>query len=71
MLVGQCSRCGKPAALACTVCGRTFCRDDLDADERICSDCAQVKRNPRSSVESRPPPSRPLHRGTRAPGRVQ
>ena len=60
MLVGQCARCGLPASLGCTVCGRTFCRNDLDADERICSDCAAGQKNAKSPVGARSPPSRRL-----------
>lgn len=39
MLIGQCYVCGKPAMLACPMCGRTVCRDDLDADGRLCRPC--------------------------------
>ena len=71
MLVGQCARCGTPAALSCTICGRTYCRRCLDEEERVCADCAQVQRNPKSTVEHRPPPSRKIHRAVPAPGRYQ
>jgi hypothetical protein len=60
MLVGQCVRCGLPASLGCTVCGRTFCRADLDADERLCADCAVGVKNVKSPVGARGPPSRRL-----------
>lgn len=63
MLVGQCARCGMPASLGCTICGRTFCRNCLDADERVCSDCvAGQKAQKGSAVEARSPPSRRLVR---------
>lgn len=71
MIVGQCATCGMPAALSCTLCGRTFCRSHLDEEERVCHDCAQARRNPKSAVENRPPPSRKLQKGPRAPGRYQ
>lgn len=58
MLVGQCARCGMPASLGCTICGRTFCRNCLDADERVCSDCQANARQQKSPVEARAPPSR-------------
>ncbi len=66
MLVGQCASCGMPASLGCTVCGRTFCRKCLDADERICADCLRGQRQGRGPVESRPPPSRRLVRASAA-----
>lgn len=62
MLVGQCARCGMPAALACTICGRTFCRRCLDADERVCSDCLEGQKVAKSPVDQRSPPSRRLVR---------
>ena len=71
VLVGQCAACGVPAALSCTICGRTFCRQHLDEEERVCHDCLHAQRNPKSAVEHRPPPSRKLRRGTPAPGRYQ
>ncbi len=72
MLVGQCARCGLPASLGCTVCGRTFCRNDLDADERVCSDCAASLKNAKSPVSARTPPSRRLAGRPRHPvGRTQ
>jgi hypothetical protein len=58
VLVGQCARCGMPASLGCTICGRTFCRSCLDADERICSDCAAGQKEHKGPVEARSPPSR-------------
>lgn len=71
MLVGQCARCGAPASLGCTVCGRTFCRNCLDSDERTCSDCVEVLKRAKSPVEARPPPSRQMHRRHPTPARVQ
>jgi hypothetical protein len=71
MFVGQCARCGIPATLGCTVCGRTYCRGCLDADERMCAECVQGLRNVKNPVEARAPPSRRVTRGTPAPGRVQ
>ncbi len=48
-----------PATLGCTICGRTFCRNCLDADERICSDCASGQKQQKAgSVDARSPPSR-------------
>jgi hypothetical protein len=67
MLVGQCAACGAPASLGCTICGRTFCRTCLDADERICADCLQGQRKARNPIEARPPPSR---RVARRPSRM-
>ena len=71
MFIGQCARCGSPAALACTVCGRTFCHGCLDEDERTCNDCLQTQRRGQSTVESRQPPSRRVHRSRPAQGRIQ
>lgn len=71
MLVGQCARCGTPASLGCTVCGRTFCRKCLDSDERTCSDCLEVQKHAKSPIESRHPPSRRIHRTPPRPGRLQ
>jgi protein-arginine kinase activator protein McsA len=71
MLVGQCARCGAPASLGCTVCGRTFCRTCLDSEERTCSDCLETQKQVKNPVESRPPPSRRIHRGPLRPGRIQ
>ncbi len=65
MLVGQCASCGLPASLGCTICGRTFCRNCLDSDERVCADCQKSQRTARGPVELRPPPSRRVVR----PGR--
>lgn len=62
MFVGQCARCGMPASLGCTVCGRTFCRNCLDSDERMCSDCAAGLKQQKGSVEARAPPSRRMVR---------
>lgn len=39
MLVGQCYVCGKPAMISCPMCGRTVCRQDMDADGRLCRPC--------------------------------
>ncbi len=58
MLVGQCARCGAPASLGCTVCGRTFCRGCLDSEERMCADCAAAQKNAKGPVAARIPPSR-------------
>jgi len=63
VLVGQCARCGIPATLGCTICGRTFCRQCLDSDERVCADCLEMQKHAKSPVQSRPPPSRRLQRG--------
>lgn len=72
MLVGQCARCGAPASLGCTVCGRTFCRACLDSEERMCSDCQTGQRNAKSPVAARVPPSRRLSARAHARvGRVQ
>lgn len=71
MLVGQCARCGAPATLGCTVCGRTFCRHCLDSDERTCSDCLEVQKRVKNPVENRPPPSRRVLRRPSQPARVQ
>jgi hypothetical protein len=60
MLVSQCAKCGAPATLHCTVCGRTFCRTCLDVDERICGDCHTLQKNAKGSVGVRIPPSRRL-----------
>ena len=71
MLVGQCARCGAPATLGCTICGRTFCRSCLDFEERICSDCLDSQKHAKNPVEARPPPSRRIHRPAARPGRIQ
>jgi hypothetical protein len=72
VLVGQCARCGTPASLGCTVCGRTFCRSCLDADERMCADCVAGLKNAKSPVAARGPPSRRLvARPAPGPGRAQ
>ncbi|HTT26220.1 MAG TPA: hypothetical protein VMH90_04570 [Thermoplasmata archaeon] len=60
MLVGQCARCGAPANLRCTVCGRTYCRKCLDADERICPDCLGMQKRQKGELTARSPPSRRL-----------
>jgi hypothetical protein len=70
MLVGQCARCGVPASLGCTICGRTFCRNCLDADERVCADCLESLKHAKSPVQSRPPPSRRIPKAPPAPGRT-
>ena len=70
MLVGQCARCGTPATLGCTICGRTFCRSCLDSDERVCSDCLEIQKHAKSPVQSRPPPSRRIARAPATPGRT-
>ncbi|HTT73866.1 MAG TPA: hypothetical protein VMG99_06970 [Thermoplasmata archaeon] len=71
MLVGQCARCGAPASLGCTVCGRTVCRSCLDPEERMCLDCESSTRRTKSPIEHRGPPSRKVHRGPAVPGRTQ
>ncbi len=71
MLVGQCARCGTPATLGCTICGRTFCREHLDSDERVCADCLANQKRARSPIEVRSPPSRRMARRPNAPGRTQ
>jgi len=71
VFVGQCARCGAPASLGCTVCGRTMCRQCLDSDERMCSDCATTLHRSKSPVEHRSPPSRKAHRAPVMTGRVQ
>lgn len=71
MLVGQCAACGAPATLGCTICGRTFCRECLDGDERVCSDCLIHLKQAKNPVDARPPPSRRVTRRTPAPGRMQ
>ncbi|MGI0132547.1 MAG: hypothetical protein ACREDK_05580 [Thermoplasmata archaeon] len=58
MLVGSCHRCGAPATLRCSVCARTFCRNHLDADERICPDCAAFQKKQRGAPNLPAPPSR-------------
>jgi hypothetical protein len=60
VLVGSCAKCGLPASLGCTVCGRTFCRNDLDSEERVCADCAMALKNSKGPVAGRTPPSRRL-----------
>jgi hypothetical protein len=70
MLVGQCARCGAPASLGCTVCGRTFCRTCLDADERVCTDCLEVQKRSHGTVGGRSPPSRRFQRPSGATGRA-
>jgi hypothetical protein len=71
MFVGQCARCGIPATLGCTICGRTFCRGCLDTDERLCSDCVHIQRQSKNPVEARAPPSRRIARPAAPAGRVQ
>jgi hypothetical protein len=46
MLVGSCQKCGAPATLRCALCGRTFCRNCLDTDERLCSQCLRLRKHP-------------------------
>jgi hypothetical protein len=58
VLVSQCAKCGLPATLHCTICGRTFCRTCLDADERVCTDCLTLQKRARGVVGVRLPPSR-------------
>lgn len=58
MLVGSCQKCGLPASLRCTFCGRTFCRNCLDEDERMCADCRGLQKRVASPVGPRTPPSR-------------
>jgi hypothetical protein len=60
MLVGTCQRCGAPATLRCAFCGRTFCRDCLDADERMCPDCLAMQKSGKGPVGARVPPSRKI-----------
>jgi hypothetical protein len=58
MLVGTCQRCGAPATLRCSFCGRTFCRNCLDADERMCPDCIAMQKAGKGPTGARLPPSR-------------
>jgi hypothetical protein len=58
MIVASCQKCGAPASLRCMYCGRTFCFHCLDQDERVCSDCMPLHRQPRRSVGQNQPPSR-------------
>jgi hypothetical protein len=71
VFVGQCARCGSPASLGCTVCGRTMCRTCLDPDERMCSECVTAMKHPKNPVEHRSPPSRRVQRAPVAPRRAQ
>ncbi|MGI0151004.1 MAG: hypothetical protein ACREC5_03595 [Thermoplasmata archaeon] len=57
-LVGQCQKCGAPAHLRCSVCGRTLCSKCLDSDERICAECASVARSRKGLPSVKHPPSR-------------
>jgi len=57
-LVGQCQRCGAPAHLRCTVCGRTLCVSCLDTEERICPDCVAVQKRQKGFPTVKHPPSR-------------
>jgi hypothetical protein len=70
MLVGACAQCGAPASLRCTYCGRTLCHHCLDQDERVCSDCMPLHRQPRGVVGVRQPPSRRVV-SAKAPPRIQ
>jgi hypothetical protein len=58
MLVGSCRRCGTPTTLHCVVCGRTICRNCLDADERVCPECAALQKRQKGPVGVSLPPSR-------------
>ncbi|MCI4330475.1 MAG: hypothetical protein L3K19_01325 [Thermoplasmata archaeon] len=58
MLVGSCARCGAPATLRCTFCGRTFCHNCLDADERVCPECHAMQKKQKGPTGIRLPPSR-------------
>jgi hypothetical protein len=62
MLVGSCAKCGAPATLRCSLCGRTLCRNCLDADERICPDCQQMQKQSKATGGVRLPPSRRMDR---------
>ncbi|MCI4335501.1 MAG: hypothetical protein L3K04_07755 [Thermoplasmata archaeon] len=57
-LVGQCRRCGNPASLRCTVCGRLLCRSCLDSEERICPECTEARRHQKGIPSVKHPPSR-------------
>jgi hypothetical protein len=56
MLVGSCQKCGAPATLRCALCGRTFCRNCLDTDERLCSECLRQMKRPGISGPATPSP---------------
>lgn len=62
MLVGSCQKCGAPATLRCTFCGRTFCRNCLDREERVCPDCLLMQKRSKGPVGSQLPPSRRITR---------
>jgi hypothetical protein len=62
MLVGTCARCGLPASLRCTLCGRTVCRDCLDEDERLCPECVQIRKKAKGPAGPPLPPSRRMGR---------
>ncbi len=57
IIVDRCHRCRMPASLRCSVCGLTVCTSCLDADERMCLDCAHLASNPSS-----PPVGHPFSR---------
>ena len=58
MLVGSCARCGTPTTLRCTFCGRTICKNCMDADERFCPDCVALQKKQKGVANVRLPPSR-------------
>lgn len=58
MLVGSCARCGAPATLRCSLCGRTLCRNCLDPEERMCPECIQLQKKQKGSPGVPVPPSR-------------
>lgn len=58
MLVGSCQKCGAPATLRCALCGRTFCRNCLDSDERLCSQCLRLQKHPAGPGPPSPPHAR-------------
>jgi hypothetical protein len=62
MLVGSCQKCGAPATLRCAFCGRTFCRNCLDTDERLCAECRGLHKKGEGVDGPRLPPSRRIHR---------
>ncbi|HEV2520616.1 MAG TPA: hypothetical protein VGX00_08420 [Thermoplasmata archaeon] len=62
MLVGSCQNCGAPATLRCAFCGRTFCRNCLDSDERLCSECRALHKKALGPDGPRLPPSRRMGR---------
>ncbi|HEV2166781.1 MAG TPA: hypothetical protein VGS23_07415 [Thermoplasmata archaeon] len=62
MLVGSCQKCGAPATLRCSFCGRTFCRNCLDTDERLCAECRSLHKRSEGPDGPRLPPSRRMGR---------